>query len=175
MHAAFDGSPEVRAKAERDTVVAMRSPFTHVTLAATSIALALHGCGGDASPTPSSSMDFNGCTDSAFVDRTAAGASRVVGFAGIGGSTTFGYAPKCMTIAVGQTVTFMGASSFGVHPLAPGTSPSNATAGSPNNPIPRLSDGSMTMTTVTFPAAGTFPYLCQAHFQAGMVGVIRVR
>ena len=79
-------------------------------------------------------------------------------------------------LAAGQSVTFSGGatSSFGVHPLSPGAlnSPRAGTAG---NPIQRLTDGNMREVTVTFPSAGTFPYICEAHASTGMTGVVRVQ
>jgi plastocyanin len=47
-------------------------------------------------------------------------------------------------------------------------------AGSAGNPIPRTTDGNTRELTVLFPAAGTFPYICEAH-APGMSGVVRVR
>jgi plastocyanin len=129
------------------------------------------GCGGD-----TEAGSFNDCASSQFVDRTAAGASRTIGYGGASGSSLFTYSPKCITIAVGQTVTFTGGttSSFGVHPLSPGVlnSPGAGTAG---NPIPRITDGNMRDVTVTFRAAGTFPFICEAHASTGMTGVVRVQ
>lgn len=132
---------------------------------------AASGCGSDADEAA-----LNGCESSQFVDRTAAGAARTVGYGGAAGSATFTYSPKCITIAAGQSVTFSGgaSSSFGMHPLAPGVVDS-PTAGTAGNPIPRVTDGTMRDVTVTFPAAGTFPYICEAHAAAGMVGVVRVQ
>lgn len=132
---------------------------------------AASSCGDDAS-----GGDLNGCAASQFVDRTAAGASRVVGYGGASGSTLFSYSPRCVTIAVGQSVTFSGGttSNFGVHPLGPGIN-GNATAGSPNSPVRRMADGNVREVTVNFPSAGTFPYICEAHAAAGMVGVVRVQ
>lgn len=132
---------------------------------------AASSCGGDGTTGP-----LNNCADSAFVDRSAAGASRVVGFGGFGGSTTFGYAPACITIAAGQSVTFSGGTTanFGMHPLGPGRN-GDPTAGSPGNPVPRMADGNVREITVNFPSAGTFPYICETHAAAGMAGVVRVR
>ena len=140
------------------------------TALAAVLCAAASSCGGD------SDAEFNGCAEAQFVDRTAASASRVVGYGGAGGSTIFGYSPKCITIAAGQAVTFTGgtSSNFGVHPLAPGTN-GNATAGTAGNPVPRQASGSVSDVTVTFPSAGTFPYVCEAHAAAGMVGVVRVQ
>ena len=127
----------------------------------------ISACGDDAAPAAGSAL--NGCTDALFVDRTATGADRTVAFGA--GSMPFAYAPKCITVAAGQTVTFMG--DFNVHPLAPGTSPAAPDAGTAGNPIPRA--GSGTMTQVTFPTAGTYPYYCVFHYGGGMVGAVRVR
>ena len=61
------------------------------------------GCGGD-----TEAGSFNDCSSSQFVDRTAAGASRTIGYGGASGSELFTYSPKCITIAAGQSVTFTG-------------------------------------------------------------------
>lgn len=113
--------------------------------------------------------DFNGCTNTAYVDRSGGSAMRTIEF----GKTGLTYTPKCMIVAAGQTVTFDGA--FTMHPLAPGDL-GNATSGSPNNPIKEV--GSGTSTTVTFSTPGTYPYHCTFHSQAGgggMTGVVHVR
>lgn len=115
---------------------------------------------------------LGGCTPADFVDRSAASASRVVGFGGANGSTTFGYAPRCITISAGQTVTFMG--DFSLHPLSPGLSPTMMNAGSAGNPVPRMSTGSAPL-VVTFTAAGAYPYFCELHYAGGMLGVVNVR
>lgn len=142
-----------------------------VTAAVALAAASLSGCGGD-----TEDGSFNDCASSQFVDRTAAGASRTVGYGGASGSALFTYSPRCITIAAGQSVTFTGGttSSFGVHPLSPGVlnSPRAGTAG---NPIPRVTDGNMRDVTVTFPSAGTFPFICEAHASTGMTGVVRVQ
>ncbi len=142
----------------------VRTAFAVVLCAAAS------SCGDDGD------AELNGCTAALFVDRSAASASRVVGYGGAGGSTLFGYSPRCITVAAGQTVTFTGGTttSFGVHPLGPGIN-GDATAGTSGNPIPRLADGTVRDVTVTFPSAGTFPYVCETHAAGGMVGVVRVQ
>lgn len=112
---------------------------------------------------------FHQCTTEMYADRSAPTAERTIEF---GGATTpFSYSVPCMIIAAGQTVRFQG--SFIGHPLEHGVSPADMNAGSPNTPIPRLSEGMMT--DVTFPTAGTYPYFCQMHYLAGMTGVIHVR
>ncbi len=122
--------------------------------------------GGDAAV----AVTLNGCTAEDFVDRTAADAERVVGLGGERGSGGFSFAPKCMTVAIGQQVTFVGA--FATHPLTPGV-PGNTRGGSPGNPIQLTSSG--TTTAVTFPRAGVFPYVCGMHGFLGMNGVVVVR
>jgi plastocyanin len=136
-----------------------------------SLAAATSSCGTD-----DGGPSFNGCAPSQFIDRSAAGASRTVGFGGASGSTLFSYSPACITIAAGQSVTFSGggSSGFGAHPLAPGALGA-PTAGSAGNPIQRTTDGNLRETTVVFNVAGTFPYICETHAAAGMVGVVRVQ
>jgi plastocyanin len=112
---------------------------------------------------------FHQCTPGMYVDRSAPGAERLVRFGEV--ATPFAYAPPCMIVAVGQTVTFEGL--FSGHPLEPGLSPSMPRAGSPNNPIPATYDG--LEARATFTAPGTYPYYCQMHFMTGMTGVIHVR
>lgn len=125
----------------------------------------ISACGDDATP----GAGLNGCADALFVDRAAAAADRTVAF-GVG-ANPFGYTPKCITVSAGQTVTFAG--DFGVHPLAPGASPTAADAGTAGNPIARTTTGASLR--VTFARAGTYPYYCESHFAGGMVGVVRVR
>ena len=151
---------------------------THRLLVA-SLALSI-GCGDYFSPVETERLNvandaavavtLNGCTAETFVDGTAADAERVVGFGGERGSGGFSFAPKCLTIAAGQQVTFVGA--FATHPLAPGV-PGDTRGGSPNNPIRPTSSG--TTTTVVFPRAGVFPYVCGMHAFLGMNGVVVVR
>lgn len=113
---------------------------------------------------------FNGCAPDLFVDRSAADASRAVGFGGEAGSGGFAFAPKCLTIAAGQDVTWTGA--FSSHPLTRGL-PGNTSGGAAGNPIPTTTTG--TTVTVRFPRPGTYPYVCGTHAFLGMTGVVVVR
>jgi plastocyanin len=113
--------------------------------------------------------DFNGCTAAAYEDDRAASAARIIGIATEGG---LNFTPKCMTIAVGQTVRWEG--SLAAHPLAPGNI-DHPEAGSPDSPIVVTSSGSSV--EFTFNSAGTFPYVCQVHSFGdglGMAGVVHV-
>lgn len=113
---------------------------------------------------------MNGCAAETYVDRTATEAERVIGFGGERGSGGFAFAPRCMVIAAGQQVTWVGA--FASHPLNPGV-PGDARGGSPGNPIAVTASG--TSASVVFPRAGVFPFVCGMHAFLGMTGVIVVR
>jgi plastocyanin len=137
------------------------------------LSLTFLGCGGTETPTGPA---LNGCTDALYIDRSAPSASRTVAFGGFQGSPALGYSPPCISIAVGQTVTFAGGpSGFGTHPLNRGTGPTQRDTGTAGNPIPRVDDGNRTDVAVAFPAPGLFPYHCEFHFGGGMYGVVRVR
>ncbi len=148
-----------------------RHPRGATTTLTTLWIAALAGCGGD--EPANAPAGLNGCSDSTYVDRSAASAARVVTFGGAGGSGAFAYAPRCITVAAGQSVTFTG--DFSTHPLAPGSSPTAADAGSPGNPIPRQDTNAVPSVSVTFARAGDYPYYCAYHYAAGMTGVVRVR
>lgn len=112
--------------------------------------------------------DFNGCMVVDYDDRSDAAADRTIAIA-LEGLT---YTPKCMIVAVGQTVRWEG--SLSAHPLAPGN-PEDGAAGSPDNPIVATSSG--TSVEAMFPSEGTYPYYCELHsFGAGqgMAGVVHV-
>ena len=117
-------------------------------------------------PDMTGAQAINGCNTSDYVDRTSATSIRTVSFPGTG----LAYNPRCMTVAVGQMVTFSG--DFASHPLRPGVG-ANATAGSANNPITVTNTGATK--TFTFSAAGTYPYNCQTYDGSGMNGVIKVQ
>ena len=114
---------------------------------------------------------LNGCTMDLYVDASNPMSNREVDFGGIGESPGFGYSPACMIVGVGQSVTWSGP--FDLHPLSPGSAPSLMMAGSPDNPIQRVSTGSNA--TVAFPTPGVYPYFCEQHYAGGMSGVIWVR
>jgi plastocyanin len=86
-----------------------------------------------------------------------------------GSDPGFNYAPKCLKVSAGATVTFNG--DFTMHPLIPSVS-RGTIAG---NPIVETKTG--TTASFTFPAAGFYAYLCQFHGaddQEFMNGVIWV-
>lgn len=110
---------------------------------------------------------FHDCNDTAFMDRSAAGATRTVMFGGGLGTI---YSPKCILINQGQMVTFSG--DFSLHPLRAGTT-SNQNAGTAGNPIATTMTGMSA--SFTFNAVGTFPFICLNHGAMNMVGVVRVK
>jgi plastocyanin len=96
-----------------------------------------------------------------YTDATAAGASREIQFPN--GSDT--YAPNCLRIQTGQTVTFTG--SFGSHPLEQECGPAVG--------ILRASSGNSAAFQLTVP--GTYGYYCTQHGSpsgSGMAGAIEV-
>jgi len=136
---------------------------------------ALAACGGASSTSTSGSdatsstgsgdMTLNGCTTSDFVD------GDTINFGGVSGSPAFGYSPQCLKVKAGTKVTYNG--NFTVHPLSPGTDPSDLTAGSADNPITETHTG-MTA-SFTFSKAGTYPFFCEMHYAAGMIGAVLVQ
>jgi plastocyanin len=129
------------------------------------------GCG--ASSMSPALGTVNGCAASDFVTAAADGGVARVQY---GDPIGLAFSPKCLSIAAGQSVTFVGdttqGSSFSVHPLrsggANGTDP-----GASGNPIAAQSGGSTY--TVVFPTAGTYGYFCQAHEGMGMYGAVQVK
>jgi plastocyanin len=108
---------------------------------------------------------MNGCTYIEALDRSAPGALRTIVF------DYYYYSPPCIRIAAGQTATFQG--SFVTHPLVGGTIVDMTKMPDATSPIPFTSSG--TSKDVSFPAAGTFPYYCDAHgADFGMYGVVYV-
>jgi plastocyanin len=113
--------------------------------------------------------DFNGCTIADYEDHSGVADDRTIGIATMGLSFT----PKCLTIQVGQTVTWAG--SLAAHPLGPGNA-DHPDAGTTPSPIIETSSGQSV--EFTFTTAGTFPYYCEVHSFGdgmGMAGVVHVK
>jgi plastocyanin len=77
---------------------------------------------------------------------------------------SFAYAPKCLKVTAGTSVTFSG--SFTSHPLA------KSSEGDANNPITDQSSGSSA--SVTFSTRGFYPYHCAFHGADGGIGMAGV-
>lgn len=105
--------------------------------------------GGDAG-----AVVINACT--MFVDRSAAGASRTITW-----DFAVSTAPeRCMTIKVGQKVTWAGV--FATHPLLAGD-------GDKPNPVATVDQATG---EGTFPKAGVYGFICGNH--PSMIGAIKV-
>ncbi len=98
----------------------------------------------------------NGCTT--FEDDTASGAT----VTGPAGAAPAQYAPNCVHVKVGQTVTWN--SDFTAHPL-------EASGGASPSPIQLTSTG--TTVSFTFTTAGTYGFHCSVH-PATMQGAVEV-
>ena len=118
-------------------------------------------------PGPEDFSNVVGCAREDFVDATAADAERVVRFGNDLGNR---YAPRCLSIAVGQTVSFQGP--FQTYGLMPGV-PASISTGAPFTPITYVffSDRK----DFTFTLAGDFIFSNAPNAAAGMTGMIRVR
>jgi len=130
------------------------------------LAVAMAGCGS--SSTPSLAGTVNGCHTADF----AATGTRIQ----YGEPLGLKYSPQCLSVSVGQQVTFFAdtttGANFSIHPLRPGTAPTSD-PGSAGNPIVNQDTGSQYM--VTFNTAGTYGYYCLSHESSGMYGAIQVK
>lgn len=133
--------------------------------------IVLAGCGASSmAPAPGT---VNGCAAPDFVPVAADGGPARVQY---GDPIGLAYSPKCLSVAAGQAVTFVGditrGSNFNVHPLRPGGA-SGSDPGSSGNPIAAQNGGSTY--TVVFATPGTYGYFCQAHEGMGMYGAVQVK
>jgi plastocyanin len=98
---------------------------------------------------------------------TSAGDYAAASTVRFGGALGSAYSPRCVTVRVGDTLTWEGA--FSSHPLSP------STRGTAANPIARTTTG--TSAPVRFPRAGFYPFYCEFHGNdagGGMSGVVQV-
>jgi plastocyanin len=135
-------------------------------------AFSLLGCSSSSSPSSStdaggggggSSDTVNGCTAADFAanDLSAQSNARIVTFPTTAAPAQ--YQPACVTIAVGQSLTFNG--SFTNHPLV-------QAGGDPSVFITSTSSGSTA--TFGFPVGGTYGFQCSNH-PSVMKGAVFVR
>jgi plastocyanin len=119
------------------------------------------GCGSDGSSNggDGGGSEICGCTEATADDLTAQ-TTVTVNFGGTLGSS---YAPKCILVAPGTSVSFEG--EFSTHPLS-------ATVGS-GNPITHTTSG--TTAAFTFTQAGAYGYECDVHAASGMCGAVYVQ
>ena len=135
----------------------MRSMLLAAAAASLFLTACPEGGGGEACP-----QAFAGCQS--LTDATAAGADRTIRFGVEQGNN---YAPKCLEVKKGQTITFEG--DFVLHPLSAACGTLEETLAS------TVETG--TNSTITFDQAGDFGYFCTKHGTpagTGMAGFIRV-
>jgi plastocyanin len=109
----------------------------------------------------------NGCTIATADDRTADTAV-TIDFGGVLGNA---YAPRCIRVAVGTTLTFQG--NFGFHPHVGGQVSGGVKMPQGSGPFfPDTSTG--TTANFVMSSAGTFPYYCNPHATGGMTGAVFV-
>jgi plastocyanin len=108
----------------------------------------------------------NGCTVATAQDLTAMTTATVTFDNG-----NLTYAPKCIKVALGTSVTFNGA--FAGHPLLGGVVNGGMTTPDAAGPfVPVTNSGNSK--TVVMSTAGTFPYYCVPHATLGMNGAVFV-
>ena len=84
---------------------------------------------------------------------------------------SFTYAPPCVKVSVGTTVTFNG--NFVSHPLQGGTVVGVMATPSAVGPFATETNSGVTADFL-MSSAGTFPYYCTFHYPAGMYGAVFV-
>lgn len=120
-------------------------------------------CGGDIAFTPHFGCDVNALTQRIGDDEVTIG----YGFDG----ADFIYEPKCVHVCKGVKLTFepIDGTDFNIHPLQGGEPP-----GDPDSPFGYVLGAHQTE-TFTLTEAGSFPYFCDAHLNAGMTGAVYVQ
>jgi len=98
---------------------------------------------------------LNGCAEPDFVDRSAPDASRTIAW-------NFNVDPRCIIVAIGDTVTWDG--SLASHPLS---------SQGGDMPTPIVTTNTGTSVSFVFADAGNFGFVCLNH--QPMTGVVRVR
>ncbi len=85
-----------------------------------------------------------------------------------GGAAGYKYAPPCIKIKSGTTVTFKG--DFVTHPLSGGEVVGGTPMVDKLSPIKGTTTGASAAFAIT--PAGSYPYFCTAHYSGGMAGLI---
>ena len=110
---------------------------------------------------------MNGCDEATAEDHTT-DATTTVEF---GGAAGLKYNAACIAIAAGKSVAFKG--DFAAHPLQAGVVVDMEAT--PNDASVIKSTGEGSDAEFTFPKAGTFPYYCNHHYGAEMMGAVFVK
>ncbi len=118
---------------------------------------------------PQAALALNNCLVAEFQDRQ--GQSEILIINDNPGNP-FAYRPRCVTISEGTLVHFAALPDFGMHPLYGGTVSGGQANIDPDSPIGSFTSGGEGERVLI--ASGEFPYFCDFHFGAGMMGSIRV-
>ncbi len=114
-------------------------------------------------------LALNNCLDAEFQDRH--GQAQVF-IANDSPAYPFVYRPRCVIISEGTRVRFAAIPDFGMHPLYGGLVNDGQATIDPNSPIGSFTSGTEGERMLI--ESGEFPYFCDFHFAAGMMGSIRV-
>jgi len=138
------------------------------------------GCGDDggddgdtdASSTQGSSSSSSGAGGGGTTNDNDCSADGYVAATSIsfGGELGTAYDPRCVSIGVGDSVTWSG--DFAIHPLRGGYYDGSMLVPDSSSPIEPTNTG-MELTT-TFSAAGIYPFYCDFHGAFGMTGSVKV-
>lgn len=118
---------------------------------------------------PSVAAALNNCLDAEFQDRRG---QAEIFIANDNPGNPFAYRPRCVTISEGTGVHFAAIPDFGMHPLYGGIVSGDQATIDPASPIGSFTSGTEGERVLI--EAGEFPYFCDFHFAAGMMGSIRV-
>lgn len=118
---------------------------------------------------PQTGFALNNCLVAEFQDRHGQAEIRI---ANDNPGNPYVYRPRCVTISEGTRVHFVAMPGFGMHPLYGGTVSGGIATIDPASPIGSFTSGEEGESVLV--AAGEFPFFCDFHFAAGMMGSIRV-
>ena len=118
---------------------------------------------------PQAALALNNCLAADFQDRHGEAEIRI---SNDNPGNVYQYRPRCVTISEGSRVRFAANPDFGMHPLYGGTVSGGQASIDPDSPIGSFTSGDEGERVLI--ASGEFPYFCDFHFAAGMMGSIRV-
>lgn len=110
---------------------------------------------------------LNGCDPATATDMTGQSTVKI----NFGGALGLVYAPPCIKVSPGTSVSFSGDFSF--HPLRGGTVVGFMVTPDAGSPIQPTNAG--VSASFTLPNAGSFGYYCNFHATSGMAGAIFVQ
>lgn len=118
---------------------------------------------------PQTASALNNCLESDFQDRHGQAEILIIND---NPTNPYAYRPRCVTISEGTRVRFAAIPNFGMHPLYGGTVSNGQISIDPDSPIGSFSSGAEGESVLI--ESGEFPFFCDFHYAAGMMGSIRV-